>query len=50
MDNKKEASRESVPSVQVDIELYIYIYIYIYILPTPPHGQDMKQGQFLSGV
>ena len=40
---------------------YIYIYIYIYIyrererdikrdLPTPPLGQDMIQGQFLSGV
>ena len=28
---------------------YIYIYIYIYIL-TPPLGQDIKQGQFLSGV
>ena len=21
-----------------------------YYLPTPPHGQDMTQGQFLSGV
>ena len=28
---------------------HIYIYIYIYI-PTPPLGQDMTQGQFLSGV
>ena len=27
----------------------IYIYIYIY-LPTPLLGQDMTQGQFLSGV
>ena len=25
-------------------------YITIYIYPTPPIGQDMKQGQFLSEV
>ena len=24
--------------------------LYIYIYPTPPLGQDMTQGQFLSGV
>ena len=30
-----------------DINIYIYIYIYI---PTPALGQDMIQGQFLSGV
>ena len=29
--------------------IYIYIYIYIY-LPNPPLGQDMTQGQILSGV
>ena len=49
----------------IDIHpLYIYIYIYIYIcmhvrinihiylsyLPTPPLGQDVTQGQFLSGI
>ena len=28
---------------------YIYI-LYRYYLPTPPLGQDMTQGQFLSGV
>ena len=28
----------------------VYIYIYISYLPTPPLGQDMTQGQFLSGV
>ena len=28
---------------------YIYIYIYIYI-QTPPLGQDMTQGQLISGV
>ena len=32
-----------------ETEKSIYIYIYIYI-PTPPLGQDMTQGQFLSGV
>ena len=31
------------------IHIYIYIYIYIY-LPTAQLGQDMTQGQFLSGV
>ena len=36
---------------QDDDDIYIYIYIYIYTyLPTPPLGQDMTQGQFLSGV
>ena len=37
-----------------DIYIYIYIYIYEtgerYYLPTPQLGQDMTQGQFLSGV
>ena len=28
---------------------HIYIYIYIYS-PTPPHGQDVTQGQFVSRV
>ena len=27
----------------------VYVCVYIY-LPTPPLGQDMTQGQFLSGV
>ena len=27
-----------------------FIYIYLSYLPTPPLGQDMTQGQFLSGV
>ena len=27
-----------------------FIYRYLYYLPTPPLGQDMTQGQFLSGV
>ena len=39
-------------SIALSLSLSIYIYIYIYIypyLPTPPLGQDMTQGQFLSG-
>ena len=36
------------------VYVYIYIYIYVYVcssyLPTPPLGQDMTQGQFLSRV
>ena len=46
---------EQISSVRLKIMLQtiifqiIYIYIYIY-LPTPSLGQDMKQGQFLSGV
>ena len=28
---------------------HLYIYVYTY-LPTPPLGQDMTQGPFLSGV
>ena len=32
-------------SLSLSLSLYIYIY-----LPTPPLGQDMTQGQFLSGV
>ena len=27
-----------------------YSRMYIHIYPTPPLGQDMSQGQFLSGV
>ena len=37
--------------------IYIYIYIYIYMcvcvcvyLPSPTHGQDVTQSQFLRGV
>ena len=29
---------------------YTHTYIYIYTHPTPPHQQDMTEGQFLSGV
>ena len=45
--------------LSLSLSLYIYIYIYVYLvevnnglsyLPTPPLGQDMTQGQFLSGV
>ena len=35
---------------RLKIILHIYIFIYISYLPTPPLGQDMTQGQFLSGV
>ena len=31
------------------VEFIILYMVYIY-LPTPPLGQDMTQGQFLSGV
>ena len=27
-----------------------YIYFVLFYLPTPPLGQDVTQGQFLSGV
>ena len=46
------------------MQVYLYEYVYIYAapicyvicgceyiyLPTPPLGQDLTQGQFLSGV
>ena len=32
------------------LELYTTSSGYYHIYPTPPLGQDMKQGQFLSGV
>ena len=39
----------SPPPLSLSLYIYIYNHIYIY-LPTPPLGQDMIQGQFLSGV
>ena len=36
--------------VYIIILFYVYIIILIHIYPTPPLGQDMTQGQFLSGV
>ena len=58
--NDREKWRERVRDIRAGGTIwwwwYIYIYIYIYIythrsyLPTPPLGQDMTQGQFLSGV
>ena len=34
------------------IHRYIYklVYTFIHIYPTPPLGQDMTQGQFLSEI
>ena len=29
---------------------YAYLILIYHIYPTPPFGQDMTQGQFLSGV
>ena len=41
--------RENSPYLLNDYSMCVCVYIYIY-LPTPPLGQDMTQGQFLSGV
>ena len=36
--------------IVVDSSKFTMLFLYIYYLPTPPLGQDMTQGQFLSGV
>ena len=39
-----------IKTIGIDPEIEIYIidlfFYFIHILPTPPHGQDMTQGQF----
>ena len=37
-------------SMSLSITLHIVFVILLSYLPTPPLGQDMTQGQFLSGV
>ena len=36
--------------VRKDVCMNACMYACMYIYPTPPLGQDMTQGQFLSGV
>ena len=46
---KDESWRQIENMKKFQFIFFMYINIYYY-LPTPPLGQDMTQGQFLSGV
>ena len=49
----KDISPNIIVIARPEFELTYYVRMYIRIfsyLPTPPLGQDMTQGQFLSGV
>ena len=37
-------------STSAHLQLVIFTIVYLSYLPSPPLGQDMTQGQFLSGV